>query len=164
MTGGGDNRGGSPARRLLGACAALLSIVALLGGCGGGETATATISTSSLSSAAFAARAETICAEGRLRALRYQARPSTGESEREAVTAAIETTVLPAIQDVIDKIHALGAPADEGEEVEAFLVPLQNAVSAAEELRVPTFEEVDRLLEPAGIKAKKYGLDSCVYG
>lgn len=138
-----------------------VGIAMALTGCGGSSR---TVSASSLGKAEFVKRTDSICSRGRSRGLRYQPAAAAGQPEGKAVTAAIETNLLPALQDVIDEIYALGAPRGEESRVEAFLVALQDAVDAGEDLQPPSFERLEPLLAPPGKLALKIGLESCVYG
>ena len=131
--------------------------VSLWTGCGGG------LSTSSMSQAEFTGRAETICAHGRLRSLRFHP-PPHGLPERARLTEAIDSTLLPAIQGVVDEIYALGAPAERKARTEAFLTAMQEGIDEAEELDAPTVEGVEKLLARSGQLAQKDGLESCAYG
>lgn len=132
-------------------------------GCGGGGSEDRTVSTSSLTNAEFVKRADAICARGRLRALRYQPSASGGQTGA-AVAAAIEAGVFPAIQAVIDKLYTLGAPAGQKARVEAFLTAFQQGVDEGEDLEVPSFERLGRVLAKPGELAHKSGLQDCIYG
>lgn len=129
-------------------------------GCG---EAARTVSTSSLTKAEFVNHVEAICARGRLRGLHFQP-AGEGQSERDAITEAIDTTLLPAIQGVIDQIYALGAPRKKRAQTEALLTALQQAVDKGEALDIPTVQGVEGLLARPGRLARKAGLQSCVYG
>lgn len=156
----------SEMRRFSGTKLALLSITTGLAvffaGCGGGQDRT--VSISSLSKAEYVQRADAICAKGRARALRYQ--PSLGREGRtaEALHKAIEAIILPAIQEVVDDLYELGAPQGEKGHTEAFLAAFQQGVDDGENLEVPTFGRLQRVLAPSGEKALKMGLQDCVYG
>lgn len=142
-----------------------LSSTALAAGCGGGDSANSapTVATSpSTNSAEFAKRVDAICARGRLQGLRYQP-PSDGQSEQEAMPQEIETTLLPAIQDTIDRIAAAGSPAGGKSQVQALVNSLQQAVNAAEELDEPNFKRIEHLLAPSGRLAHRDGFEACVY-
>jgi hypothetical protein len=154
------------------AARALIALSVLVpAGCGGSSDAASTASTttvktvktSSMTSAELAKRVEAICAHGRLRSLRFEPHQK-GESEREAITTAVESTLLPAIQGVIDQIEELGAPQKQKAEIEALLTSMQRAVNEAEELDKPAVEKVEALLEQSGRLARKDGLESCIYG
>ena len=138
----------------------MLGVLGAWAGCGGGDAPT--VSTSSISKAAYTKRADAICARGRLRALRF--RPaSKGQSERDAVSESIETTLLPGIQRVIDELYELAAAAEEKGQIEVFLRALQQAVSEGEDADPPTVEEVERLLAQAAKPAAKAGLRACAF-
>lgn len=149
-----------PSLRILALTSIALSVLAWTG-CGGDSART--LPTSSMSNAQFVNQVEAICAHGRSRGLRFQP-PAEGQSERDALTRAIDSTLLPSLQGVIDEIYALGAPSSEQAQTEALLVALQDAVDAAEGLDAPTLESVEGLLERPGALARKAGLRSCMYG
>jgi hypothetical protein len=147
-----------------------LALVALgvlvWGGCGGGGPS---LATSSMTDAAFAGRVEAICARGRERSLRFEPPPDAQAErdpldERKALTAAIEATLLPALQEAIDEIYALGAPPQEKEQTEEFLEAMQQGVDEGEALEVPSVEEIEDSLARSGQLARKAGLESCIYG
>lgn len=148
-------------KRVLGLLSVAVGLAAIWAGCGDSSR---TVTTSSLDKADFVKRADAICARGRLRSLGYRPAAAAGQSEGEAVTEAIETTVLPAMQRVVDDIYDLGAPQGEEARIEAFLAAFQQAVDEGEGLEVPSFERLEPLLAPPGELAQKSGLESCVYG
>jgi len=138
-----------------------LAVSVALTGCGGGETTA--LATSSMSKAEFVKRVEAICAQARSEAIRY--RPAgKGESQPEALAKAIEDTLLPAIGKAVDDLYALGAPAAEKEQTEAFLSALRQGVEEGEGLSTPALEKVEELLAPSGRLARRAGFLSCVYG
>jgi len=156
---GGKEAGRAPRRVLaLGLVGAGLAFFA---GCGGGGDRT--VPASSLSKAAYAKRADEICAKGRLRALRYQPSPGGGQTA-EAAHQAIEASVLPAIQEVVDELYELGAPGGQKGQIEAFLAAFQEDVDAGEALATPTFNRLQRTMAPSGKLARGAGLQDCVYG
>ena len=139
----------------------MLGALAIGIGCGGGDSQS--LSASSLSKAEFVKRADAVCARGRERALRYQ--PSLpGGRTGASIAEAIDLSVLPALREVADSLYSLGAPGDERQGVEAFLVSFEDALGAAEDLEVPSFERLAPLLSRPGHLAHKAGLQSCVYG
>jgi hypothetical protein len=141
-----------------------LTLVAfgITGGVGCGDDAL-TVPTSTMTRGEFVSQVEGICARGRRRSLRFE--PSRdAQSERDALTAAINDTLLPSMQNVIDEIYALGAPRGEETRTEALLVALQKGVDEAKALDAPTLESVEDLLAPSGKLARKAGLQSCIYG
>ncbi len=131
-------------------------------GCGGDSAQTVTAA--SLSKGAFEKQVEAICKRGRLRATRYRPAGDAGGSEQDAIAAAIEDSILPAIEDAIGEIYALGAPPAEVAKTEKLLVALQKGVDAGAELDSPSLKELEALLAPSGGLARKDGLESCVYG
>ncbi len=149
---------------LLLALAASLCAVAAIAGCGGGDGEEQALASTTPAKSEYAKRAEAICAKGRMRALRYQ--PALGREGQTAAASAhaIEVSVLPAIQGVVDDLYALGAPAGERSKVEEFLAAFQEDVSEGEDLEVPTFERIQRVFATSGEMALKMGIPACVYG
>ncbi len=111
----------------------------------------------------LASAIEEICARGRLRALRFQP-PRESQSRHAALAHAIETTLLPSLQEVIDEIRALRTPPGEGTPIERLLIAMQNAVDQAEALEPHAVKAVENLLEGRGKLARKAQLVSCIYG
>lgn len=148
-----------PARTL--ALLLVAAVASLFAGCSGDDDRT--VSTTSLDKAEYVERADAICAEGRLRALRYQ--PSAGGGQTAAAAQkAIDESVLPAVQEVVDELYELGAPGGQEEQIDAFLAAFQQGVDDGEDLEVPTFERFERVMAPAGKLARKAGLQDCIYG
>lgn len=131
-------------------------------GCGGSDPPT--VSASSLDRAQFVDRVEAICARGRLQGLRYQPPSDERQLKTEAQAERIEDDLLPAIQQVVDEIYAVGSPRGEEAKVERLLVAMQAAIDAANELPVPSLERVERLFIKPGKLAKQEGLEACIYG
>lgn len=139
-----------------------LAAIWIAGAVGCGDDAP-TVAASSLSPSEFVAEAEEICARGRLQGLRFQP-PEDGESEQEALFAAIDNALLPSLQGVIDEMYELGAPHGNEARIEALLIAMQKAVDEGEALDRPTVEKMENLLAPSGRLARKAGLESCIYG
>jgi hypothetical protein len=138
----------------------VLALASAISGCGGSDAPA--LATSSMSKAEFAKQAEAICARGRREALAY--RPADkGESERDALTAAIDQGLLPSFDKAIDDLYALGAPAAEKQQVEALLTAMREAVEKAEGLDPPRVERIEDIFARSGELAHSMGLVSCVY-
>lgn len=142
------------------AFALLACIVVCWAGCGDDAR---TLSTSSMTDAQFVNQVETICARGRRQGLRFQP-PREAQSERDALTEAIEDNLLPSLQSVVDEIYELGAPRSKEAQTEALLVALQKGIDEGEQLKAPTLESIEGLLAQSGKLARNGGLASCVYG
>lgn len=131
-------------------------------GCGDGDS-TATVTVSSVTPAQYAKRASAACAQGRLRGIRYQ--PSDSDKMTNAgLAAAIEANLLPALQEVIDQLYAMGAPAGKKPQIEAFLTAFQQALDEAEGLEAPSFERLEPVFKKEAELAQQLGLEPCVYG
>jgi hypothetical protein len=157
--------------KLVASFVATASIAMLLAGCGGGGDSSTTITTSSLSKAQFVKRAEEICTKGTTPILgeivKYEEKAAAGKNGggSDASAAAAKTVVPPAIQKQNDGIRALGAPAGDEAQIEAFLVALQKD---SDEIKngppLKNLEELDVKFKRSGGLATKYGLSACSYG
>ena len=139
----------------------LASAAVALSACGGGGDQDPATAHPAVSDPQFAAKVETICANGRMRGIRFQP-PGPGETERDALTNAIRGNLLPSLQTVIDEIHALPSK-EQVSQLEPMLVSMQEAVDAAEALDLPTLKAVERLFSSSGKSARKAGLVACIY-
>jgi len=88
--------------------------------------------------------------------------PSGQEAPPEEIEQFGEKTVYPTIQDEIDRIRALGAPAGDEDQVKALLDAAQRGLDTLKDrpdqlprgAAAPAFDEADKL-------AGNYGLDQC---
>jgi len=137
-----------------------LSLAATLpaAGCGGGGG-----DSSAFGSPEFAQQVESICAQGRLRGLRYGGPQGGGRSEAIRLAAAIKSTLLPSIEREIAEMQALSVPDSVKPEFEALLESMQRGVANSRKIRHPSFEQVNYQLRGMGRLAKKAGLQACIY-
>jgi hypothetical protein len=165
---------------------AALATAALAIGCGGGDdggeggstvsgssnsdssqSGEPTVTTSSLSKAAFVKKADGLCRLGAEKALSYQSTDPEKANlpEDQLLPEAIEATIAPSFQEVVDQIQELGAPSGDELQVEAFLDALQQEIDVIEERRtsVSSFAKLEALLRRSSALARDYGLESCVY-
>jgi hypothetical protein len=137
-----------------------LSLAAALpaAGCGdgGGDS-------SAFGSPEFAQQLESICAQGRLRGLRYAKPRGKGRSEASSLAVAIKSTLLPSIEREIAEMRALSVPDGVKPEFEALLEAMQRGVANSRKIRHPSFEQVNYQLRDMGHLAKKAGLQACIY-
>lgn len=146
---------------LLGALAALAIIVA---GCGGGSDSTE--STSSLTKAEFVKQGNAICAKGneeieegfekfgKEHGFSKEKEPSKAELEE-----AVETVVIPSVNNEVESIRALGPP---DEEAEAVLDAAEAALEKGEEDPEQFLkEESAGPFAKANKLAREYGLTKC---
>lgn len=140
---------------------ALLALAGLIAGCGGGGDST-TVTTSSLSKAAFVKKANAICEEGRSQALAYKPASEKG-SEKQVVTATIHEGILPAIQEAMEEVRELGAPEGDEAKVEAIIVGNEEMVERAKGKSYKYLAEMEEDFLPIAEKARSYGIDGCGY-
>ncbi len=138
------------------------ALAAIAAGCGGGSGGSD--STAAFASSKFGQQVESICARGRLRALRYQPSRRAGRTELEAAADLIKTDVIPSLQTMIGEIEALDAPTEDQEPLEALLAAMQRSVDTAKKAGEPTLDQIDRLLGQSGHLAKQDGLTACILG
>lgn len=145
--------------------AGTLAVAALVGGCGSGDEATA-----SLTKAQFVKKANAICdkAERRIQSelgellKQYKDNLPTTEAANVAAQAAVaETVVLPARRQQTEEITDLGAPSGEEDRIDAIVASLEAALedieadpAKAAEISASTFGE-------AWEKTRTYGLYNC---
>jgi hypothetical protein len=149
-------------RRSLAAALALAALGAA--GCGGGSGSSASTTTagsqgSTISKAAFVAKANAICVKGNAssKAARAKLGPSPTE---EQIVAFVRGTEVPAVQAQINAIRALGAPAGDQATVKKMLDLAQAAVGRVR--TVPTILTTgEDVFEPFAAIAHPYGLTSC---
>jgi hypothetical protein len=144
--------------------AGALAIALVAAGCGGGSGS----STASISKAEFEKQGNAICAQGEKRiqqeARKYakehhlQQKPTTAQ-----FTEIAETIVIPGIQQQLDELRALGAPAGEESQVKETFAAVEEGL---EEIK----KEPAKVIQPEGsipafAKANKMarglGLETC---
>lgn len=135
--------------------------IAALAGCGDSGR---TVPTSSMTTDQFVKRAEAVCAQGRLRGLRYEPPSGARQSERDVLGERIADNLLPALRQVIDELYELGAPAGRQSDVEALLTAMQDGLETASDRGAPTLKAVEDAFRPAGKLAQRDGLRACIYG
>jgi len=131
---------------------------------GGGDTA---IATSSLSKKEFLKEANAACVKRQKGALGSltayeEANPANEKPLEEWYADMIRAVILPPIEEEIEEIRAIGAPAGDEQQVEAFLEAEQKdveEVAALESVKTPLVVE-DHFVE-SGDLAREYGLDRC---
>jgi hypothetical protein len=146
----------------------LVVLLALVAGCGDDDSGDGTTTTTTaLTKKEFVREANRICTrtdDKLARASRqfFADAPRGEEAPPEEVEQFGEKTVYPTIQDEIDRIRALGAPAGDEDQVEALLDAAQRGLDTLKDHpdqvpkggAAPAFNEADKL-------AGNYGLDQC---
>lgn len=129
---------------------------------GGAANVETTITTSSLSKAALVKKADAICDRGRRKALEYQT-PNANFSEQESVALLIEESLAPAFRKVVDEVRALGAPAGDEGDIEAYLNAMTAATTGLEENPPPKFTGIEKAFKQSARLARAYGIPRCAY-
>jgi hypothetical protein len=157
----------------------LLILVLALGalavsGCGGGDddgedgssNASAPIPTSSIDKTEFIEQANAICKPGKVRLVKavvgYQ-KKHLNEASVKVVPNAARTVIGPELEAQIEQIRELGAPSGDADEIEKYFALLMDGVDEIIAKKPPTFNEAERMLQPAGNSARQYGIDQCEY-
>lgn len=147
--------------------ATAIGLGALLAGCGGGSDSSAdTVSTSSLSKAQFAKKAEAACTKGRDEILAYESPSGTGSSEKVQFQEAVTDSIVPALEGVVDNVRALGAPKGDAPQIEAFLESMEAGIKNLEQEKasMSSLSDVEGPLKDSGKLAREYGIEACSFG
>jgi hypothetical protein len=145
-----------------GACSAAL----LVAGCGGGGGST-TITMSSIGKVQFVREADAICVKGS-----HQVEDAASEYLREHPKALqgkeeldfdklVQTILVPAVEQELEELRALGAPKGDQGQVEAILVAVEEGREKSEEDPKPAVVGGSKAFVKANELAKEYGLELC---
>lgn len=153
----------SNAARLL---LAALAFSLLAAGCGNGDG-----EAGSLSKAQFIKRADQICEKGRARfereygALVERQRGEVSKAEREALAKElVEESFIPAYEWQIEEIRSLGIPSGDENQVESFLVSMEETLDSSHDQPLKFIRgdsESLETFEEAKNKAEAYGFTYC---
>lgn len=149
---------------LAGVCA-MAVLVAGCGGGGGGESTT--ITTSSISKDQFIREVDAICAKGRHQietaASAYlRENPAALQGKKEPDYGELTQTIfVPAIEQEVKEIRALGAPRKDQATVEAFVAAVEAGVKKSEEEPKLAAVGGGKAFAKANTLAGRYGLASC---
>jgi hypothetical protein len=148
----------------------LLSALLLCGGCGGGESNSATaggltVRSGSLSKAAFIKRTDAICDRTKQRFEdRYvgllKAARSTSFSEKKMLAVLVEVDLIPTYEGLIAQVRSLGAPRGDEAQITTFLGALQQDLNKAADQPSQAFK-AGTPFGGASKVAKSYGLIGC---
>ncbi|HWM63061.1 MAG TPA: hypothetical protein VNP96_03630 [Solirubrobacterales bacterium] len=127
-------------------------------GCGddSSDESAGDLTTSSLTKADYLQQANKACVGIKARMFKSLG-PKQSEGE------SISAVVVPATEAQIDQIRALGAPQDDGEEIETLLTATQQDLDAATKQDLDTPVEFFEQFGDSDKLARKYGLDSCAF-
>ncbi|HYJ21921.1 MAG TPA: hypothetical protein VEW07_07860 [Solirubrobacterales bacterium] len=144
---------------------------ALLVGCGGSDDSTETLTTSSLSKAQWIKRAGAVCLNesvpilGRVNAYEEKHRAKTPRANEVVAGEAIRREVPPIMTDLIEELRALGAPEGDEEQVEAFLLTMEEDTQGIEDgPPLSSLVELTPKYADSGSLARQYGLLECAFG
>jgi hypothetical protein len=139
------------------AIAAVLAVALVAAGCGGDSTSSTT-SVPALSKGDFVAQANAICVKGNKAT--DSAGATLGNSPSQAqMSDVVTSTIVPAIQDQIDAIKALGPPSGDETTVSSMLALAQTDVDKLK--GNPALLTDPTLFADFGKVAHPYGLTSC---
>jgi hypothetical protein len=151
---------------LLAAAAALVSLAALVAGCGGGDSTTD--ETVTLTKAEFIKQGDAICKKGNTEIeagfedfAEANDIPQDKEPSKAQGVKIVETVIVPGIKQQAEEIRALGAPDGEEQQVEDLLDSLDAAVAEAEEDPEALFGENSDPFADANQQATDYGFEVC---
>jgi hypothetical protein len=150
---------------------AVVMAAILLIGCGddsdseGGETGDIAVETGSLTKAQFIERADAICKEEEEQREKlignFISSSTQGGNASTQATTLVNTVLAPGYQRTIERISTLGAPADDEDEVTAFLTAFQKSVE--EGVNEPlTFIRNPEPFPEAVRLSDKYGFEVCL--
>jgi hypothetical protein len=144
--------------------AGVLAVTLIVAGCGGGGDEA---STSAISKAAFAKKAEAICQKGSERAAaafvsflkkqKSDARHPSQADEEELVGKVL----VPSVKREVKEFRALGAPSGDEDRVKAIIEALEEGVETAEDDPEAVASSSDAVFGIASRLAKEYGLEVC---
>jgi hypothetical protein len=145
---------------------AAILVTGLIAGCGSDDQsadADGSITTSSLSLAEYRKQAKAICArssEEETEEMSTYAAEHPDESEEELYQGAAEEVFAPKIEERVDALGDLGAPAGDEKQVKAFLVALQRVGESAVEDGAASSKFV-KASDRARRLARSYKLGEC---
>lgn len=149
--------------KLIAVLAALVAILVIVAGCGGGSDSTS----SSITKAQFIKQADAICEKGnkeneaefeefaKEHNLSEKKEPSKAQQEE-----AISEIVAPSVQKQIEEIDALGAPEGDEAKIEAMVGAVEEGVEEIEADPTSLIEGKNPLGKGSKL-AKEYGLKTC---
>lgn len=160
-----------PAARFLVLMATVATATGLVVGCGSSGDSTETLTTSSLSKAQWIKRAGAICTEGsipllgELNAYEEKNAVKTQRGNEKVAGEAIKLVIPKAVRGEVAKIRALGAPEGDQEEIEAFLLAMEEDVKGIEDGPLLSGAgDLEPKFRHSGQLASAYGIEECAYG
>lgn len=124
---------------------------------------------SALSESEFVKQANAVCAtsrKGMLASLGQYVKESGAQvNSQSGLVEATKAVIAPTMEEQIEGIRALGAPASSAQQVDAFLSSWQQSLKSAEKESIPLAgSHIGEVLGPTGEQARQLGLDECAYG
>lgn len=162
----------------LGLMLVLLSALGIaVAGCAGGtdasgdssENGVVVVPAGSLSKAAFVKKVNVLCLREQTKLysetvehLKQNTRPGARPSAS-LYKETLNTLFIPRTEEQIEQIQAIGAPKGDEKAVGKILTSLQQALEAGRNLPKKETIRLEKLLEPGGELAKKYGIGNCAF-
>jgi len=153
---------------------AALGVIALLPGCGNGDSndfrvrASTTVSVAPITKQQFLKRANAICRHAWSEVLgnyaSYSRRHSSELDEKTLFAKSLRATFLPGFDfHAFDRIYDMGAPRSQKKSVESVIGALQRAIEFGQRrIRIDGLAEFATVFQDYNVKAHKYGLDDCL--
>ena len=156
---------------------AVLGLSLMVYGCGGGDdeasgqsTSTAAsvpvdtspLTTSPLAKPAYIKRFQRICNNtGSELLVVLSKKPADGESDEEHMGDLAANGLIPVVENERAKIHNLGAPRGDKEQIETLLTELQAGIDSAKERDITSLEAFGKGFERYDRLTVAYGLEGC---
>lgn len=150
---------------------AALAVALLVAGCGGSdsdaESIDTNLTTSSLSKAQFIKQADAICYRGKeqqLAQVQVYLREHKNLPRSNPGVEAVQTILVPSVEDQLAELRELGAPAGEANKIEAMWNGLERSIKLIDEEGISASAALRRAYLPNGQRIFAYGVRGCAYG
>jgi hypothetical protein len=151
---------------LAGLLAAVVAIAMIAAGCGSSDDNTD--STGSLTKAEFVKQGNAICAKGNKEIeegfeefAKENNLPKNKRPSQAQLAEAVEEVVLPAVNEQVESIRALGLPKEGGKEADEVLAAAEQGIEKGEEDPARLASEKNDPFAEANKKAREFGLTKC---
>lgn len=159
------------AMRTLIVAALILGVVAAITGCGSSDDSTVTIEASDLSKAQWIKQAEAICIKnaepilGRVSEYEEKNAVKSQRGNEKIAGQAIRKEVPPVMSQQLEELRALGAPAGDEEQIEAYLLASEKDIDDLENgSALSSLNELGTKFHRSGKLITQYGAATCAYG
>ncbi|HXR30386.1 MAG TPA: hypothetical protein VN752_04545, partial [Solirubrobacterales bacterium] len=153
-------------KQLIAVVAGALALVVLVAGCGGGDDAEGEVTTASISKAEFAKQADAVCKEGEKQvekdfSVYLKEHEDITKPTEEDYAELVEVVLAPHVEEEIDGIRELGAPAGDEDQVEELLEAREESLEAAKEEPELVVTDSTKVFGEWRKLAQTYGLEAC---